>query len=202
LRRRDECWLTVTDREAHLQSLMLRGLDGDARAWRVLLTDLGAHLRPFFARRLFDGGADTEDLVQETLIAIHAKRTTWDRNQAFSGWAYAIARHKLIDHLRRRGRRPTHPLDEAAELFANHTVEDGATQADLARCLAQLPARQRRLIEDVRLKGLSVAEAAANHGYTLTAAKVSIHRSLKSLNAHYGPNPVMAETAGTSPDED
>jgi len=198
LRRHNEGWLTVNEREAHLQSLMRRGLDGDARAWRVLLTDLGAHLRPFFARRLFDGGGDTEDLVQETLIAIHTKRTTWDRNQSLSGWAYAIARHKLIDHLRRRGRRPTHPLDEASELFADHTVEDGATRADLSRCLAQLPARQRRLIEDVRLKGLTVAEAAANHGYTLTAAKVSIHRSMKLLNARFA----TAESAGTSFDED
>ncbi|MGV3579286.1 sigma-70 family RNA polymerase sigma factor [Brevundimonas sp.] len=192
----------MTDREAHLQSLMLRGLDGDAAAWRVLLTDMGAHLRPFFSRRLFDGGADTEDLVQETLIAIHAKRTTWDRNQPFTGWAFAIARHKLIDHLRRRGRRPTHPLDEASDLFADHTVEDGATQADLGRCLALLPVRQRRLIEDVRLKGLTVAEAAASHGYTLTAAKVSIHRSMKSLNARFAPTDATPELAGTAYDED
>lgn len=52
---------------------MLKGLAGDAAAWRTLLSDLGGHLRPFFARRLFDGGADAEDLVQETLIVIHAK---------------------------------------------------------------------------------------------------------------------------------
>jgi RNA polymerase sigma-70 factor (ECF subfamily) len=177
----------VTDREVQLKALMLRGLDGDAAAWRLLLSDLGAHLRPFFRRRLFDGGADAEDLVQETLIAIHAKRATWDRGQPFTAWAFAIARHKLIDHLRRQGRRPTHPLDEASDLFADHTVEDGATRADLTRILALLPARQRRLIEDVRLRGLTVAEAAANHGYTLTAAKVSIHRSMKSLNARFAP---------------
>ena len=191
----------MTDREAHLKSLMLRGLDGDAGAWRVLLTEMGAHLRPFFARRLFDGGADAEDLVQETLIAIHAKRATWDRRQPFTGWAFAIARHKLIDHLRRRGRRPTHPIDEAADLFADHTVENGATQADLSRCLSSLPARQRRLIEDVRLRGLTVAEAAANHGYTLTAAKVSIHRSMKSLNARFAPNAAGADTAGNASHE-
>lgn len=192
----------MSDREAHLNSLMLRGLDGDAQAWRLLLSDLGAHLRPFFARRLFHGGADAEDLVQETLIAIHAKRTTWDRNQPFTTWAFAIARHKLIDHLRRQGRRPTHPLDQAADLFADHTVEDGATQADLSRCLALLPARQRRLIEDVRLNGLTVAEAAANHGYTVTAAKVSIHRSMKSLNARFAPRTATADMAGKTSDED
>ncbi len=192
----------MTDREAHLKALMLRGLDGDAGAWRVLLTELGGHLRPFFGRRLFDGGADAEDLVQETLIAIHAKRMTWDRRQSFSAWAFAIARHKLIDHLRRQGRRPTHPIDEASDLFADHTVEDGATQADLSRCLSLLPARQRRLIEDVRLKGMTVAEAAANHGYTVTAAKVSIHRSMKSLNARFAPAASLAQTAGKTFDED
>ncbi len=192
----------MTDREAHLKALMLRGLDGDATAWRVLLSDMGAHLRPFFARRLFNGGADAEDLVQETLIAIHAKRATWDRHQPFTAWAFAIARHKLIDHLRRQGRRPTHPIDEAADLFADHTVEDGATQADLSRCLALLPARQRRLIEDVRLRGLTVAEAAANHGYSLTAAKVSIHRSMKSLTARFAPNAAGADTAGNTSHED
>ena len=192
----------MTDREAHLKALMLRGLDGDAAAWRGLLTELGGHLRPFFGRRLFDGGADAEDLVQETLIAIHAKRMTWDRRQSFSAWAFAIARHKLIDHLRRQGRRPTHPIDEASDLFADHTVEDGATQADLSRCLSLLPARQRRLIEDVRLKGLTVAEAAANHGYTVTAAKVSIHRSMKSLNARFAPAASLVEMAGKTSDED
>lgn len=177
----------MTDREAYLKSLMLRGLDGDAGAWRVLLSDLGSHLRPYFTRRLFDGGPDAEDLVQETLIAIHVKRATWDRAQPFTAWAFAIARHKLIDHLRRQGRRPTHALEEASDLFADHTVEDGATRADLSRILALLPARQRRLIEDVRLKGMTVAEAAERHGYTLTAAKVSIHRSMKSLNARFAP---------------
>ncbi|MBB5745949.1 sigma-70 family RNA polymerase sigma factor [Brevundimonas variabilis] len=192
----------MTDRETQLKALMLRGLDGDAGSWRVLLTDMGAHLRPFFARRLFNGGADAEDLVQETLIAIHAKRATWDRNQAFTAWAFAIARHKLIDHLRRQGRRPTHPIDEASDLFAEHTVEDGATQADLSRCLALLPARQRRLIEDVRLRGLTVAEAAANHGYTVTAAKVSIHRSMKSLNARFASHTANADMAGNASDED
>ena len=175
----------MIDREAHFKALMLRGLDGDAAAWRVLLTDLGQHLRAWFGRQLFDGGADAEDLVQETLIAVHAKRATWDPARPFTGWAWAIARHKLVDHLRSRGRRPTRPIEEAASLFAEHTVEDGATRADLGRCLSALPDRQRRLIEDVRLTGLSIAEAAERHGYSLTAAKVSLHRSLKLLNTRF-----------------
>lgn len=184
----------MTDRETHLKALMQRGLGGDAVAWRVLLTEMGGHLRPFFARRLFNDPSMAEDLVQETLIAIHAKRATWDASQPFTAWAFAVARHKLIDHLRRQGRRPTHPLEEAAELFADHTVEDGAARRDLGRCLSLLPPRQRRLIEDVRLTGLSVAEAAERHGYSVAAAKVSLHRSMKALNARFAP----ADGAGGS----
>lgn len=189
--------MTVSDREAHLKSLMNRGLIGDAEAWRVLLTEMGEHLRPFFARRLFGDPSEAEDLVQDTLIAIHTKRATWDSSQSFTGWAFAVARHKLIDHLRRQGRRPTHPLDEASELFANHTVEDGAACWDLSRCLSLLPQRQRRLIEDVRVNGLSVAEAAERHGYTVTAAKVSLHRSMRTLNAHFAPE---IESRSVSPE--
>lgn len=189
----------MIDREAQFKALMLRGLDGDAMAWRVLLSGLGGHLRPYFMRRLFDGGADAEDLVQETLIAVHAKRATWDRTRSFTGWAYAIARHKLVDHLRRQGRRPTHPLEEASALFADHTVEDGAARADLGRCLSLLPARQRRLIEDVRLTGLSVAEAAERHGYSVAAAKVSLHRSLKTLTARFAG---LRPETGSACDED
>jgi RNA polymerase sigma-70 factor (ECF subfamily) len=174
----------VSEREDHLKGLMLRGLGGDAQAWRTLLTEMGKHLRAYFNRRLFDGGADAEDLVQETLIAIHAKRATWDPAQPFTAWAYAVARYKLIDHLRRQGRRHAHiPIEDAGALFADEDAEEGATRSDLRRMLALLPERQRKLIQDVKLTGLSVAEAGAKYGYSETAAKVAIHRSMKSLEA-------------------
>lgn len=173
----------MSDREDHLKGLMLRGLDGDAGAWRVLLTEMGKHLRAFFSRRLYDGGADAEDLVQETLIAIHAKRATWDPKQSFSAWAYAVARYKLIDHLRRTRRHKHLPLEDAGVLFADVDVEEGVVRSDLKRVLSILPDRQRRLIEDVKVNGASVAEAGAKLGYSETAAKVAIHRSMKTLTA-------------------
>jgi RNA polymerase sigma-70 factor (ECF subfamily) len=186
----------VSDREDHLKGLMLRGLDGDAQATRALLTEMGKHLRAFFSRRLYDGGADAEDLVQETLIAIHAKRATWDRAQSFSAWAYAVARYKLIDHLRRTRRHKHLPLEDAGVLFADENVEEGAVKSDLKRMLSILPERQRRLIEDVKVNGASVAEAAAKLGYSETAAKVAIHRSMKTLTAK------AAMDSGSATDED
>lgn len=171
----------MVDDEAKLKDLMLRGLDGDAVAWCCLLQSLRSALSAYYRPRLIGREAEAEDLVQDCLIAVHAKRATYDRTLPFTAWAYAIARYKLIDHFRRTGRHPHVSLDEAKALSARHTVEDGVVRKDLDRLLGILPARQRRLIEDVRLGGYSLAEAAARHGFTEGAAKVSVHRSMKAL---------------------
>lgn len=167
--------------EAFLQSMMLRGLDGDARAHAQLLSELSRFLRGYFARRLA-GDDEREDLVQETLLAIHLKRSTYDRTQPFTPWVYAIARYKMIDHLRRKGRRGHLPLEDAGELFAEGNPEEGAVHRDLNILLGRLPARQRTLLEDVKITGLTVEEAAERRGVTAVSARVMLHRSLKWLS--------------------
>jgi RNA polymerase sigma-70 factor (ECF subfamily) len=172
----------VTDTESGLKELMLRGLAGDAKAHAQLLGQLGGHLRAYFARRLGPGAAETEDLVQETLLAIHVKRDTYDPRQPFTPWAYAIGRYKLLDHFRRRGVRRAVPLEDAGVLTATETAEEGATRRDLAQLLAELPPRQRALIADVKLTGYSIEEAAQRQSMTPGAAKVAIHRALQRLS--------------------
>ena len=171
----------MTDTETVLKALMLRGLAGDAAAHAELLATLARHLRAFFARRLGDGGADAEDLVQETLLAIHLKRDTYDAAQLFTPWAYANGRYKLLDHYRRSGVRRAVPLEDAGVLIAAETAEEGAVRRDLDRLLSDLPERQRALVEDVKLAGHSIEEAAGRQGMTAGAAKVAIHRSLQRL---------------------
>jgi RNA polymerase sigma-70 factor (ECF subfamily) len=170
----------VTD-EARLKALMLRGLAGEAAAHRELLTLLAGLLRAYFRRRLGDGAGDAEDLVQDTLLAIHLKRDTYDVAQPLTPWVYAIARYKLLDHFRRQGVRKAVPLEDAGELLSNENAEEGAVRRDLDRLLATLPARQQILVRDVRLTGLSMEEAAAKAGMSVTAVKVSVHRALKAL---------------------
>lgn len=172
----------MKDIDLQLQSLIALSLAGDRTAYGRLLVLLAPRLRAYFGRRLPDA-ADAEDLVQETLIAIHTKRETYDPGLPFSPWVYGIARYKLIDHFRRRGVRRHVPLEEAGVLLDQTDTEAGATRADLERLLARLPARQRGLLEDVRLRGLTIAEAAPRHGYTEGAAKVALHRTMKSLSA-------------------
>lgn len=175
----------MDDLEARLKSLMLSGLDGDAGAHRRLLGLLSERLRAYFLGRMSSAPADVEDLVQETLLAVHLRRASYDRAQPFCGWAFAIARYKLIDHWRRRKIRAAAPLDDVAEfLSAAPTASDDGL--DLTRALGSLPPRQRALIEDVKVKGFSLSEAGAKAGVSEGAAKVALHRALKSLAGRMG----------------
>jgi len=160
---------------------MLRGLAGEAGAHGELLTLMSRYLRGYFGRRLGAGTADMEDLVQDTLLAIHLKRETYDPTQPFTPWAYMLARYKLLDHFRRQGARTMAPLEDAGELFATENPEEGAVRRDLGKLLGSLPARQSQLLRDVKLTGLSMEEAAAKSGMSVSAVKVSVHRGLKSM---------------------
>lgn len=167
--------------EDRLRALMIRGLDGESAAHRELLTELAVLLRGFYARRLGGESADAEDLVQETLIAVHTRRESYDRTQPLTAWAFAMARYKLIDHFRRSRLRRTLPLDDAAELVGTDDSEDASAGGDLERLLADLPAKQREVIRYVRIEGLSVTEAAERSGLSSANVKVSVHRGLRKL---------------------
>lgn len=163
---------------------MLAGLAGDAAAYRTLLELLERELAGFFRRRLAGDAAETPDLVQETLIAIHTRRGTYDASQSFAAWAYAIARHKLVDHFRRRGRAATVPLENGGVLFAADGSQSAEARLDIERALATLPPGTQSLIRDIKLRELTHAEAAAARGMSETAAKVAVHRGMKRL-AHF-----------------
>jgi RNA polymerase sigma-70 factor (ECF subfamily) len=168
--------------EARLKALMLRGLDGDAQAHAALLSAMSGYLRGYFGRRLGAGAADLEDLVQDTLLAIHLKRASYDRSLPFTPWAYALARYKLLDHFRRTGVRKQVPLEDAGDLFALENPEEGAVRRDVSKLLGALPEKQRRLVEDVKLRGLSMEEAGVRAGISEGAAKVSVHRSMQAMS--------------------
>jgi DNA-directed RNA polymerase specialized sigma24 family protein len=87
----------MSDAEAALRSLFLRGLDGDANAYREFLQKLSAHLRAFLGKRLFGWPDEVEDLVQECLLAMHNQRHTYQSDQPLTAWVHAIARYKMID---------------------------------------------------------------------------------------------------------
>lgn len=170
-------------REAQLQALLLRGLAGDARAYREFLAALALHVRGFLRRRLQQRPAEIEDLLQEVLLAVHNARHTYQPQQPLTAWVQAIARYKLADYLRRY---PHHDalhevLEDDSDLFATSDEAPAQANRDLGKLLGRLPARQRLPIVHVKLEGLSVEETARITGLSCSAVKVGIHRGLKAL---------------------
>jgi len=172
------------DFEAELAPLWGRAQGGDEAAYREALEAIAARLRGYFARRLPSVPHEVEDLVQETLLALHLRRGTHDGKLPVSNWVYAIARHKLIDLWRRRGRREAlhEPLDETASLRAP-LYEELPARRDLEVLLGALPEAQCLAIRLIKLEGLSVAEASQRSGVSVSALKVRVHRGLKRLAA-------------------
>lgn len=163
---------------------MVQSLHGDGAAYAMLLRRLNGHLRAYYLRRLGSGrAADAEDLLQETLIAMHARRSTYDTARPFTAWVHAIARYKLIDHFRRTRRRAEEPLDDLEELFSYSDSNAVEARIDVDRLLRNLPEKSRRLVRDVKIHGLSTIEAAGRHDMSESAVKVGVHRALKSLGA-------------------
>lgn len=172
--------------EAALKALMIASLAGQEEPYRQLLHRLSGYLRSYFKTRLSRAGrsgAETEDLLQETLLAIHTRRHTYDPVKLLTPWVYAIARYKLIDHLRRTRTSVTNvSLDEAGDLISEmDNQRDAESAMDIERLLTRLSPKARYAIREVKLRGLSVVEAARICGMSESAVKVSIHRGLQTL---------------------
>jgi RNA polymerase sigma factor (sigma-70 family) len=168
--------------EDQLKVMMIGGLDGDAVVHAALLRALVPLLRAFYCRRMREGEGAIEDLVQETLIAVHTRRATYDRDRPFTAWLFAIARYKMIDHF--RARRETCPIEGLDEILAIEGFEDASNaRMDLSRLLDGLPSKQADAIRATKIDGLSITEAAERAGIGESDVKVSIHRGLKALAA-------------------
>ena len=185
MQRIDQGGSSVERVETLLRDLLLLGLGGDAGAYHRFLKALGAHLRAYFRKRLFRRPDEVEDLVQETLLALHTQRHTYRQNQPLTAWVHAIARYKLVDWLRAHAAREalTDPIDDELEVFAASDTDASDARRDLGRLLASLPERQRLPIQHVKLEGLSVVETALKTGMSESAVKVGVHRGLKALAA-------------------
>lgn len=171
--------------EVRLRNLLVQGLDGDTSAYHAFLKDLSAHLRAFFRVRLTRLPDEVEDLVQETLLAVHNQRHTYDPGQPLTAWVHAIARYKLVDMFRRREVRDALNvfLDEELDVFASSDTEVADARRDIAKLLERLPDQQRMPIVHMKIEGLSVIETARVTGMSESAVKVGVHRGIKALAA-------------------
>jgi RNA polymerase sigma-70 factor (ECF subfamily) len=179
--------------DEQLRLLMQEAQRGDADAYRALLTAVTPRIRRVVrARRGFLGVADTEDLVQDVLLSVHAVLATYDPSRPFMPWLLAIVRNRLADAARRHGRQQAHEkqVDDLHVTFADAAAntrdgEMGDVEA-LAHAIRALPAGQRQAIELLKLQELSLKEASATTGMSVAALKVATHRAIVSLRRLLG----------------
>jgi len=168
--------------EDQLRRWMVGSLNGDAGDHAALLSALVPLLQAFYRRRVRDAVEDVEDLVQDTLIAVHSRRATYDPARPFGAWLFAIARYKMIDHFRRR--RQSCTIEDVEDILVAESFEDASiARLDVGRLLEGLPPKQAAAIRDTRIDGLSVEEAASSAGIGQSDVKVSVHRGLRALAA-------------------
>jgi RNA polymerase sigma-70 factor (ECF subfamily) len=181
---------TTRPPEADWSVMMALSQQGDAETYRRLLQAITPYLRAL-AHRLGLGGPDLEDAVQDVLLTIHSIRHTYDPTRPFAPWLTAVARHRLLDRLRRRVRQSGREteLTEFHETFAaaeTNLPEMAGEAGRLKAAISALPEGQRRAIEMLKLKEMSLKEAAQASGQSETALKVSVHRAIKRLRVLLG----------------
>jgi RNA polymerase sigma-70 factor (ECF subfamily) len=157
----------------------------DERAYTEFLRRAACLVRGYARRKVEQGGIDPEDIVQETLLAIHMKRHTWRDDAPVTPWLYAIARYKVIDACRRRGRRAEIEIGEITETFAEPERET-VSDREIGRALETLAPGQRSVVAAVSVDGLSIRETAKSLGMTETAVRVALHRGLTAIAQRFG----------------
>lgn len=180
-----EC-LDQSKDEIELSALMEKSIAGDAESYRQLLQSVKELMIPFVSNTLVKFGLGSqggqEDVLQEILMGIHLKRSTFDSEQFFLPWMYAIARYKTIDYLRRnKASFRSVSIEESYEDFELSQSTDVEIGFDIGLICDTLPAKQRELLLLVKVEGLSIREASIKTGFSVSDIKVTIHRAMKEL---------------------
>ena len=168
---------------------MLRAQRGEEEAYAELLVLLTAATRSYVRSRVGRLVPWTDDAVQETLMAVHHARHTFDGRKPFAPWFYAIARHRFVDVLRREHRVRQHEVAGEVRPEPGKATNDGTSRVDMdavRQALASLPPRQREVVEAIKLRDESVRDIAARLDMTMTSVKVTAHRGYRALRRLLG----------------
>jgi RNA polymerase sigma factor (sigma-70 family) len=179
--------MTTSSQENDWAVWMRAAMTGDADAYRELLASVAPHVRAVARSRCRRLGAESEaeDVVQEVLLTIHLKRGTWDQSRPIGPWVAAITRNKLIDVLRRRGRRVRVSIEEVMDSLQAEDQTPELSAHELDTLLGHLKVQQREIVKSISLNGNSIRETADRLQMSEGAIRVALHRALKALGALY-----------------
>ncbi|MFV9688196.1 sigma-70 family RNA polymerase sigma factor [Pantoea sp. KXB45] len=172
--------MSERDQRAQWPALMARAQAGDRAAYNQVLKAMVPAIRALVRKKIHDE-ALTEDVIQETLLAIHRVRHTYDPERPILPWVAAIASARTIDMLRQQGRRQEIQDEEALHAEPAQPADAADDTDRLSGYLETLPQRQRTIVESVHLREQSLAQAAAETDQSLSAVKSLLHRAMVNL---------------------
>lgn len=175
-----------SQRDLELAILLAQAQKGDVDAYERFLREASTIARAFLARRI-ESDDVVEDVLQETLISIHQARHSYLPGRPLGPWLYAICEHRTSDHFRRHRRTVSREVALIeAEALSEPPCERGSP---FQSALAKLPEKQRRVIELLKVKDLSVKEVAAETGMSESAVKVTAFRGYEAMRRLFGVGP-------------
>lgn len=177
--------VTLEDKNKILRDLMLAGIDGNQVAYSKFLTEIMPILRGVVAKKITS--FDVEDVLQEVLISIHKARHTYDGKRPIMPWLIAIARFRIIDHLRKhyaQMRHKTFNLDDLENILPDVTkdVDSSESVDDL---LQEMTAKNKQILTMMHVEGFTAKEVGAKIGMNESAVKVAAHRAIKKIREKF-----------------
>ena len=171
------------EEKADLEALMRQSLAGDKLAYAELLRETARLFRPFLSRRLsFD--SEVDDVLQEILISIHKSRHTHDGKRPYKPWAFAIAKFRLQDYLRKHYAdqlRHAADISELENILQEDVTESSFSYESISGEVRRLPGKQAAILQLMHQDGYTAKEVAEKLGMTESAVKVAAHRAYKVL---------------------
>jgi RNA polymerase sigma factor (sigma-70 family) len=174
-------------REKQWATWLRAAIADDSSSYDRFLKDVTPYLRSMARRFAFGSapGSEVEDFVQEMLLALHLKRSSWDQNRPIGPWVSTVARNKMIDVLRRRGRHTNVPIEDFADILVSDESDRDIIRGELIDLVMRLKEPQRSIVQALSIQDVSIRDAAAHFGMSEGAISVALHRAIKAMAAMY-----------------
>ncbi len=174
------------DNTLTLSDHMRAAQKGDQKAYQLVLEAAVPLLTTYFKKRIFDG--DVDDIIQETLMAVHTSRHTYVPDLPFENWLYGLARFKMLDALRKSYKKSDREVqipDSLETFFGDETNNDNEARLDVEKILNTLPKKQRDIVYRSKIMGEKLADIAVTYKTTESNIKVIIHRAFHDLKEQH-----------------
>ena len=171
------------------ESLIRRAQERDQVALTTLYEENFDRIYRYIALKIGDR-TEAEDLTQQVFLNAMQSISSYKwKGMPFSSWLYRIAHNQIVDHLRKKSRRPTVTLDERTPAGATNPSRDVEMKLEieeLAETAKKLTKSQQEVISLRFAAELSVAETAKAMGKTEGAVKALQHSAIAALRRVLG----------------